>query len=243
MTAVSFLANSEAECQEWLRLLEQFVIQRVPKKHVERPYAALRLNQLQHGTIIQLDAFAFDPTFIEISRLPAEISLLQADSTPIDGVGTVVSSPLHLIALNGLASTVNDSFSFLCSNDSVMTENDARLLVEAKKPTVSLSSEGKKPLPTPPSQEATVVFWQLTKKELKHGTWCDVFDDEPTVSEEVLLAKFDLKQMIMGKNADSELVRALLSCLPSTEQDSTIQSVIAIFSSRGLKKQLITFYY
>jgi hypothetical protein len=45
--------------------------------------------------------------------------------------------------------------------------------------------------------------------------------------------------MLLDVKSDFELVRSLLSCLPTTEQDSVVQSIIALCSMEGCALHMI----
>lgn len=168
VTVVSFLANSEAECREWMQILEQFVIQRIPRKHVAFPFFAMRVPCVD-GSLIPLDGLGMSAgAEFALLKLPQSVSLFDGESPISCG-----SSVKQLACYCNWRKPFVDSLCFRAATETVMSENEVRLDV-------------RQPM-------ATATFWQTCKKECKNGVWIDVFEDQQATSPEVLLAKWDLK--------------------------------------------------
>jgi hypothetical protein len=249
---VCFQCNNEEECGEWMRLLDQFVIQQGPKKSEASPFYACRLASVKQSVKLELEGFGVlrdAQTVVEILETPLNMRLTQSNDENVENGAKVTSDRQEVVLLwEANAEDLACEFRFRLSTDFVVTENVVRIVIEKKqqqqqqqqpiliKQGSSFQTSTNKALPVPPRKSsvcAIATFWQLSKKELKGDVWSDLTEEAtPTVSSQVLLAQHDLQTFLL-KFDEPSLVKALLSCLPATEQDSVVQAVVTVYSSKG----------
>ena len=251
---VVFGAETEEEQEEWMSVFLSIVQAYKPSTSSDGvPFYAFKAPLIDHCIKLQIEGNGIlPPASYVVTELPNDegvelfaFDAMTEESDLVSHVPFSMQGPHIFVQIPMHGSSLVDNFSFTVRGDKVLSENVAKVIIRRRM---------KKPLPLPPGVRAAektrsntsfdgmsvgsgeqemieVVLYQKQKKHFKNEKWIEIGEDISSIqSEKQVLSKCDLRNMCLESD---RFIETMLAVLPSTEQDTVIQSIVNLYACEG----------